>query len=471
MDNNIAFFNDINSAPITIDANKPFQSDQGHLRADAIITRVGVLRYYDPLTNDWINVLRHPDEIFNPKSLETLSGIPITIDHPIESGFAVKVTPKNFKKYGHGTVGDAIDIKNPYVKIDGLNIQTDQAFEVIKKGNKQLSPGYHAIRVKEAGVWEGINYSHRQYGIMTEDSADQIIRYNHAAIMSPGNNGRSGEFVKLLIDSEDQLTELNEKEIIKVPVLYHADQYNFDGDKNKIFDMKPTTQKVKRPMKQVILKLGTTQSIFNVDADVVSIPSEDYQMMAAAISTINDMMTSYGASTPQEVPQNVASKQATMQTEIDSLKADLVASEAAKNALQKEVDNLNGRLEQTDAIETTIAQRVALVKEAETFIGDCATKSPKEIKLEVIKKWDSTQNFEGDSADIAIDAVYPIALKSLKASDKSVKDNAKVVTDSAEKELKKKPSVSSNLTTDQAEIHQNLRRARTYQPVATATKK
>lgn len=196
--------------------NRPFKAHQGHLRLDGIATRVGVFEYRDPKSGQIIRELRHPDDVLNHDSLETLAGVPITVKHP-----PVRVTTTNFDAYGVGTVGDEIDALNhPYVRVK-LNLQKADAIAKVSAGMRELSCGYDCDVVDESGVYvtdvgESLPYDKRQTN----------IRYNHLAIV---DFARAGRNARVRFDSEEEFAE--QQELIKIPsVIDTSPQPNNGGN-------------------------------------------------------------------------------------------------------------------------------------------------------------------------------------------------------------------------------------------------
>lgn len=184
---------------------KPHVAHQGHLRLDGIATRSGVFDYKDPKTGKIIKELRHPDEVLDPRSLETLAGVPITIQHPPE-----RVTTKNFSRYGVGTVGDEVDAtSNPYVRVK-LNLQKSDAIAAVSQGTRELSCGYDCDVIEEPGVWRDSSTGQ----IIPYDTRQTNIRYNHLAIVDLARAGRNA---RVRFDSEEEFLE--QQEIIQISQL------------------------------------------------------------------------------------------------------------------------------------------------------------------------------------------------------------------------------------------------------------
>jgi hypothetical protein len=180
--------------------NRPFKAHQGHLRLDGIATRVGVFEYRDRSSGKIIRELRHPDDVLDPKSLETLAGVPMTVKHP-----PVRVTPTNFDSYGVGIVGDEIDAtSNPYIKVK-INLQKADAIAKVASGMRELSCGYDCDVIDESGVFTSDSGEQLPY-----DKRQTNIRYNHLAIV---DFARAGRDARVRFDSEEDFAE--QQEIVK----------------------------------------------------------------------------------------------------------------------------------------------------------------------------------------------------------------------------------------------------------------
>lgn len=161
--------------------SKVYLTSEGYIKGTAIVTRTGIFKYVDNQGNIRLE-LRHPDDVLEEDSLESLKQIPITVEHPI-----VLVDSSNVKQLGVGLTGET-------VKIDGENIKTTvtitaiEGVEAINNGKEELSLGYTLDLEEEEGIYNGQPYTHRQ----------KNIRYNHLAIVE---RGRAGANARLNFDS------------------------------------------------------------------------------------------------------------------------------------------------------------------------------------------------------------------------------------------------------------------------------
>lgn len=150
------------------------KTNEGYLKGEAVVTRTGVFEYKN-LDGSSRFELRHPDDVLNLDSLETLKNIPITNDHPKEL-----VNIENTSVLMVGLTGETIKVNDNHV-IAPITITHKNAINEINKGKVELSMGYHLDVEEEKGEYEGVKYTHRQ----------KNIKYNHLAIVEVARAGRS----------------------------------------------------------------------------------------------------------------------------------------------------------------------------------------------------------------------------------------------------------------------------------------
>jgi len=163
----------------------PTATPNGWLRADAFVTRAGVFVYRNPDGSER-RELRHPDDVFAPESLATLAMAPVTDGHP-----SVMLDATNARSLSVGHLGERIDRDETLVRASILLVDAP-AIDAVRGGaRRELSCGYDADVVEEAGVFDGEPYTHRQ----------RAIEYNHVAIVPVG---RAGPLVRMRIDGEER---------------------------------------------------------------------------------------------------------------------------------------------------------------------------------------------------------------------------------------------------------------------------
>lgn len=163
---------------------KAIKLDTGFLKVSVFATRVGVFAYRKP-DGSIRRELRHPDEVFNADSLQTLSCVPLTNRHPSEL-----VNSKNVRKYMVGTVGEIVERADAFVKTSVTIMDEKTIADVEKNGLREVSCGYKCDVVEGPGEYGGEHY----------DAVQRNIKYNHLAIV---DKGRAGSQVRLHLDSDD----------------------------------------------------------------------------------------------------------------------------------------------------------------------------------------------------------------------------------------------------------------------------
>ncbi|MDG3395134.1 DUF2213 domain-containing protein [Vibrio parahaemolyticus] len=197
---------------VTCDDVTRERTEEGYLKITAKAGRSGILKYSckqmgfkDVNGTGYVNVLRHPDDAFNEKSLETLQGKDITFRHP-EGGV---VNPTNFSQLSKGVV------LTPGIRVTGDNgdddiyvtgiIKDQTTIDALEDGFKGVSLGYKAFYAYAPGEWNGVKYHYRQFN----------IRYNHLALVLRGRAGKD----YTVLDHEDFFMDEQEKAAFKKEIL------------------------------------------------------------------------------------------------------------------------------------------------------------------------------------------------------------------------------------------------------------
>lgn len=151
--------------------SKMQKTHDGFLQGRACLTNVGVFPYPQPDGSTRME-LRCPDEVFDPESLATLNGKPLTNDHPPEG-----VKPETAKMLQVGSI--ASPSTDPYRVYGNVSVTDADAIRDVSSGKRALSCGYTCELDATPGVWMGVPYTHVQ----------RKIRYNHVAIVDRGRAG------------------------------------------------------------------------------------------------------------------------------------------------------------------------------------------------------------------------------------------------------------------------------------------
>jgi hypothetical protein len=175
----------------------PVRTPAGYLRVDARLTRCGVLTY-KTADGKTIRELRHPDDVFEPASLDTLIGAPVTDEHPMIPA----LSSENAQQFQMGSVGNDVRADDEFVR-STLTITVKRLVDKVESGlADELSGGYICDVIEETGNYEGEPYDRRQ----------KNIRYNHVAVVE---KGRAGPDVRLRADSSAVLLREDEFAIAK----------------------------------------------------------------------------------------------------------------------------------------------------------------------------------------------------------------------------------------------------------------
>lgn len=155
----------------------------GFVVATARISRAGIQKYAarelgdqfkDRAPDAVIRVYRPPEEVFATESLDSLKGLPLTIEH--QDGF---VTPGKARKQVVGSLGDTITQDGSYVGAS-VFVTHEDGIKALEHGKRELSIGYDFDLDVESGTTpDGAQY----------DAVMRNIRGNHVSIVSRGRGG------------------------------------------------------------------------------------------------------------------------------------------------------------------------------------------------------------------------------------------------------------------------------------------
>ena len=162
---------------------EPVLLPNGFLRADGYLTRTGIFVYRDS-NGRTVRELRTPDEVMSRETVDSFALVPVTNDHPPEL-----LTADNAKQYAVGAVSEQVRPDGDKLRAS-LMITDARTIEAVQAGKVELSCGYTADVVAEAGTWNGQRYDARQTN----------IRGNHVAIVDAG---RAGPECALRMDAAD----------------------------------------------------------------------------------------------------------------------------------------------------------------------------------------------------------------------------------------------------------------------------
>lgn len=203
----------------------------GFLSMLANLTRTGIFRYQKVEPDGTVHIikqLRIPEEVFAEETMSSLSGIPITNNHPTEL-----VSPTNASDYVVGMASD--NPKRVYAPIQGdseeyvqqrLTVFDEDVIKAISTKKKtQMSLGYTCELDMTPGVYKGEAY----------DCIQRCIRVNHASIV---DKARGGEGCKVLLDGAEVILDgLSGDEIVnKKGEEPNVKKFTFNGTEYQVED-------------------------------------------------------------------------------------------------------------------------------------------------------------------------------------------------------------------------------------------
>ncbi len=165
----------------------------GFLSIMALLTRTGVFSYQQIDPDGTIRVikqLRTSEEVFSEEHMASLSGLPLTNNHPSEM-----VTPENASDYIVGMASDTP--KRVFAPVQGDSeeyvqqkltfMDADVIEMIVSKQKTQFSLGYNCELDFTPGVYKGENY----------DAVQRNIRCNHGSLVT---KARGGSNCKVILD-------------------------------------------------------------------------------------------------------------------------------------------------------------------------------------------------------------------------------------------------------------------------------
>lgn len=283
---------------------------EGYLKIEGAISGTGVYEYSDG-EQSW-GELRTADEVFNPDSLKSFQMVPVTDDHP-----SAMVNADNIGQLQRGHLGS-----NVRKAQDGLHVLADMLItdpsliKKIKEGKTQLSNGYEAIVVADAGVSEdGTPYSYRQ----TE------IRGNHTAVV---DQARGGPTCRLLFDAvgippEDKDMKVKIKD---GKIMIGETEHEVPDEVAAAFEA----------MRNKVEEQGAELSKLAAEGD-----NKDEMLMEEEVKSQDsvDILKLFGVQKADDPKTQVAQLLQTMQGKIDALEASL------KTEREKSVSQIDARVQ------------------------------------------------------------------------------------------------------------------------------
>lgn len=349
-----------------------FITDEGYIKANAIVTRTGVFLYKNP-DGTLRKELRHPDEIFKVESLDTLKMIPVTNGHPSER----LVTAENAKRLAIGYTGETVTQDGEYVLSHFMITDLESVKDVMERKRRELSLGYTVDLIPEEGSYNGQPYNFRQTN----------IKYNHLSIV---DNARAGSEARIALDSSDA------EEILMEEAIMAKRKVKIDNEEILMED------NVAERIEQLLARIA------NLEAEKSKL-AEEKDKLSAELGAIkngdNDLKEEEKDEEEKKEEKEVGfmSKEnpyATRETPVKAPNGERVPSKPEDNE-KRENDKYNNM--DSAKIRSLVKERVKLQKIAEGVL-DAKTlskiddMSDLEIKKEVIQARQKNANLDGKSA-------------------------------------------------------------------------
>ena len=277
----------------------------GSVTADAFATRCGVLIYHHR-DGSTTRELRHPDDVFDPASMESLKRKSVTDNHPTSA----VINTKNARFQTVGFTGDIVEraddkMRVPITIFDEAMIKKMSVGDDGRKPKTQLSCGYLCDTIEESGTHNGERYDHRQIN----------IRYNHLAIVE---RGRAGDSIRVRMDSESAYADGLDY------VCY------FEGDAND-----PGKQSRKSENPTMIIIKRDAKKIGDHRFDSFEVEVEDGSK-AAVQSVLSKLDAAYDRLDDQHSQsEKITGERDSLKSEVENLKTKF--DEASKGPSQKDM--------------------------------------------------------------------------------------------------------------------------------------
>ena len=248
----------------------------GYMKGEAFVTRTGVLVYKNHDGSER-RELRHPDDVFNPESLNSLKTIPITKNHPPQL-----VNVNNVNQFMVGMTGETVHIDGDNIAVS-LNITHKEGIDAVNKGMKELSLGYNLDLLEESGEYEGETYTHRQTNII----------YNHLSLVEKARAGRSA---RLNLDGYFiEETEINKKDVL---------MNNENSPSQVSEEMQARFDQSEEVIAQLKAKLEALEAV-NTDSVVAESVNTRLALITKALKVINVDSVELSAKTDREIMEAV----------------------------------------------------------------------------------------------------------------------------------------------------------------------
>ena len=369
-----------------------FITDEGYIKANAIVTRTGVFLYKNP-DGTIRKELRHPDEVFKTDSLDSMKMIPVTNGHPQER----LVSAENAKRLAIGYTGETVTQDGEFVLSNLVITDLASIKDVTERNRRELSLGYTVDLIPEEGSYDGQPYNFRQTN----------IKYNHLSIV---DNARAGSEARIALDS-------------------------FDAEEILIEEANMAKRKVKIDDDEILMEDNVANQVEQLLARVANLEAErsriaeERDRLSAELSSIKNGDVDLEeeedeAEEKEEKEVGYMSKENPYATQETPVKAP--NGERVPMKPQDKEKRENDKYNNMDAafIRSLVKERVKLQKVAESFLDSKVLAriddmSDLEIKKEVIKARQKNANLDGKTS-IYIQARFDALLEDMEPASSQV---------------------------------------------------
>lgn len=368
--------------------------DNGYLRIDGIAAHVGILEYMEE-DGRVIRELVPEETLFDPKSLASLAGAPVTLQHPPEM-----VTPSNYSLYSQGSVYDAPRRDGDNLDVSMSVIGNEALHAVEYDGVSELSPGYSVDLDETPGEWNGQPY----------DRVQRNRFYNHLAIVDAARGGSvcSLRFDGAIVPNNEE----NSMTQIKLPgggIVEVADAATAATINAAIAKQGKRLDSTKSQLKKLVKAISPK---LKLDADEVMTESDDEnkdEAVAVDVPAVEEAVTS------------VASAIDNLQAQLDELAAAAGATDSPVMEEGMDSDQEKNSEVKADAISKmlTIIENAKKLKPGISHLDGARVKSAREIQVEALMSARAGFNADGKS-DEYIGARFDAALETIKTRNDSL---------------------------------------------------
>lgn len=230
--------------------------ENGFLKIKLRFGRIGIMQYLgselhkDLPQASMVNALCDESELFDPVSMATLEGMPLTVDHE----WLYPEDKETLKRVTIGAVAGAVQRDGDFLSGHALITDIDAIEALQGKELVEISPAYtREIEIK-AGTWNSENY----------DAVQRKRRYNHIALL-PGGEGRSGSHVRVMDKKSNSEGGKHMPDLVKVSTPWGHIETTESGEVviQKAMDAAKAAEDENVDIKSQLA--GTTEKISRID--------------------------------------------------------------------------------------------------------------------------------------------------------------------------------------------------------------